>query len=84
MTGVCTDSVWQSIETAPMNGEIVDLIEFGERSANCHYNYVLKRWERFWINRNGGISWIEVVQPTHWMPIPKPPRGPGIQSIHDL
>lgn len=61
------------MDDAPLNGTIVDLVEHGERAANCHYNYVLKRWERYWINRNGGMSWIEVLGPTYWMPIPKPP-----------
>ena len=67
-------SKWRDIATAPRNGTSVDLIEYGERATNSQYNYVLKRWERFWVNKNGLMSWIEVHHPTHWMPIPDPPK----------
>ena len=68
------DRVWKPITSAPQDGTIVDLIECGERAANCHYNDALKRWERFWINKNGGMSWVEVIRPTHWMAIQPPPN----------
>ena len=67
-------SPWKTIDSAPLNGTIVDLIEFGERSPNCWYNYVLKRWERFWIDRFSRFAFIEVINPTYWMEIPKPPE----------
>lgn len=59
---------WQSIETAPMNGDEV-LIWPGPYGA-----VVLASWARtFWSVHHLGVTACRALRPTHWMPRPAPP-----------
>jgi len=70
---------WQPIETAPTNGRSVLL-------ALSSKHVTVGRWEPqqfhktprpYWSTERGwlfGISWDRKNQPTHWMPLPDPPR----------
>jgi hypothetical protein len=75
---------WQPIETAPIDGTVVDLwakrkgtLDTYERVADCFWGNVTDWWghER--------QDWIGLYQhqhrsyenPTHWMPLPEPPTA---------
>lgn len=81
---------WQKIETAPKDGTVIDLwtkrhFETGiaGRMTNCRWHKPL--WDRrlgpfqddvppnhrCWCD--GGLN--AVADPTHWMPLPKPPES---------
>ena len=60
-------SEWQPIETAPKDGTIV--LVWSENSGRVidHYAEDYRSWYRF----------TKYLQPTHWMPLPKPPKSIG-------
>lgn len=72
---------WQPIETAPRDGTRIDLwgrnllhyAKRGERIVNVDWGTV-RDWmgceREDWRHGRG-----EGFRPTHWMPIPAPPRG---------
>jgi hypothetical protein len=75
-----TNSKWQSIETAPKDG--TDLLlyfkenfkDFGQINVgyygHCYLcNKIIGDYEKL----IGWISCHEKINPTHWMPLPKPP-----------
>ena len=84
---------WQPIETAPKDGtEILLYVEnycvegkFIQENKYSWCQQVIELSDN-WITYNG-----EVVYPTHWMPLPKPPEKPEkkycrsqtFHSIHD-
>ena len=72
-------SIWQPIETAPLDGTYIDL---WDGYMNCrvtdaawqHHNY---RDGKPNSPKSWGIDsrdWAFCVKPTHWMPRPKPPE----------
>lgn len=59
---------WQPIESAPKDGTVVDLWVDGGREADC-------RWRGgAWVTVEDGCVWSVASDPTHWMPLPQPPR----------
>ena len=61
---------WQPISTAPKDGTWVDLFD-GIRRTNCFYEGdKWKRVDRF----HKGIRHTTSFNPTHWMPLPEPPK----------
>ena len=67
-------SRWQPIETWDgEDGVEVDLWAKGRRYADCHYH--LGQW-LYWCY--AGVDqepyWATVESPTHWMPLPEPPK----------
>lgn len=75
---------WQSIETAPKDGTVIRVhcAELLDEDFNKHGST-----EAFWQDTEGwkaalwdsdNDAWYaEIIQPTHWMPLPDPPkRGP--------
>lgn len=67
-------SEWQPIETAPKDGEdFLALFLFDDGS----FRYDVSRWcdarELF----TAGRPFEEDTQPTHWMPLPEPPKDPS-------
>jgi len=55
---------WQPIETAPRDGTIILLSTPKGRVA-----------DGMWHKRYGVWAWTYVmVEPTHWMPLPEPPK----------
>ena len=81
---------WQPIETAPKDGTAVLVMRNtwpgirGGRARRCDgINTVVAEW---WANESGGSgAWICYMgltqdpkcpfEPTHWMPLPEPPKG---------
>jgi hypothetical protein len=64
---------WQPIETAPKNGDIVDLFVSGARRTDCRWNIAGHFWERF---PSGQFAFGEDEEPTHWRaPPPHPQTG---------
>ena len=73
---------WQPIETAPKDGtEILLLIPLDWQSSTIieprigKGRYVATGWFTCegWLNRLG--QWVNEETPTHWMPLPEPPKG---------
>ena len=76
MSAVMTD--WQPIETAPKDGTYVDL--WGQRNWDYSYGRSIHcRYRDYpdapgWFFEKGPHRIItQVYDPTHWMPLPKPP-----------
>lgn len=67
-----TPPVWQPIETAPKDGTLVDLwLSSGDtkRITGCYWSESGLCWtdgDRYYLKGR--------VQPTHWMPLPEPPK----------
>jgi hypothetical protein len=74
---------WQKMETAPKDGtEFLMVLErrvvigkWYDLTDNKYYDWscdVHKGWCWEWDGHSGDC---DTVQPTHWMPLPKPPEG---------
>ena len=66
---------WRPIETAPMDGTIIDLWSQSGRQADC-------KWDTSWTFWGMGgfdtMDWVGIPEwekPTHWMPLPDPPAA---------
>lgn len=84
-------SEWQPIETAPIEARIrviggsstlrvvVGDVFFGPASMLLHRlhdaDYVAERSEPTWRYTQGEDRIEEHLRPTHWMPLPAPPKG---------
>lgn len=68
---------WQSIETAPKDGSLVDVYIGGnvcERYTEAYYSEAEQCW--CWnIEGTGRRVVFTETPPTHWMPLPQPPKG---------
>ena len=68
---------WQPIETAPTDGDPVLL--FGRWEGELHDRddnpgiYQAYYWDGDWYCTGGEYYSAYVRNPTHWMPLPKPP-----------
>lgn len=70
-------SEWKSIKTAPKDGTYILLggckngppVQIGHWGAG-RYNRSKKEYERDWAHGPNVVS-----GPTHWMPLPKPPKS---------
>ena len=61
---------WQPIETAPKDGTPV--LAWLVNPSGDEYITVIKA------NRSGGWDWRSIYfEPTHWMPLPEPPKDSG-------
>lgn len=66
---------WQTIDTAPKDGTIVDLFVNGFRETDCFWGesssamFGQKEWVK--TNDEGWTLWVG--NPTHWMPLPTSP-----------
>lgn len=63
--------IWQPIETAPTD-EIVDLYSLHKawvHIRHCNARRYFGKWYA-----QGSSGWEEVPSPTHWMPLPDPPK----------
>lgn len=58
---------WQPIETAPKDGTRIIVIPYGD-IFDLSVSWFIEGDDR-WANWH----WIEA--PTHWMPLPKPPKA---------
>ncbi len=60
---------WHPIETAPKDGTKVLLSNSEDVFSGCWVESTLRGFE-WWSGEQGGT-----VKPTHWMPLPEPPKG---------
>lgn len=69
-----TDSapVWQPIESAPKSGETLLLWESGDPECGHWSTSVWVTKGGAWISYESRSDTLEI-EPTHWMPLPKPP-----------
>lgn len=75
-------SGWQPIETAPRDGSVID-VWLGEATVEEVRFYCTPGTRRSagWHFQHGkfrpamGLRMPVIVQPTHWMPVPGPPKG---------
>ena len=73
--------MWEPIETAPRDGSRIMLFDgqvyIGRWRENCdHGSYdVRPGWQLFWCDDTYYSVGLEA--PTHWAPLPKPPKAPG-------
>lgn len=68
---------WQPIETAPKDGTHITLTNRRDLPATCHW------FDGAWhlsMNRYGPFSQWTWDAPTHWMPLPQPPKESTAQS----
>lgn len=74
---------WQPIETAPRNGLSIIIRSSGNRLAIARWEemrFVGTGWMVFvpcnggWGNGTDTFIYLKEDQPTHWMPLPKPPK----------
>lgn len=63
---------WMPIETAPKDG--TSILIFEPCSNRCLYNriYVVHYSDKSWAESDGEM--YSVFYPTHWMPLPNPPK----------
>jgi len=79
-----SEGAWQPIETAPKTGGQEVLLWDGDDVSVAYYSIV--GWTgvaagavAFWEERRGSVPDAIHVEPTHWMPLPKPPVSSGSQ-----
>ena len=69
---------WQSIETAPKDAEVlVHSPRFGVRRGRWNTDEYAKKPRPYWTSdaeRIWGVREVRDDQPTHWMPLPPPPK----------
>ncbi len=67
-------SEWQPIETSPKDGTDVLVYEPGYVVAILHWHTVKTKtaasYPGYWTDGDG-LNWYK---PTHWMPLPEPPK----------
>lgn len=67
---------WQPIETAPKDGiPVILLVDEGEESVAIQGKYSDDSWDVVWLDVHGcGCCGGGRPIPTHWMPLPEPPK----------
>lgn len=76
-------SEWQPIETAPKDGSQVLVWDQTEGVCTARFQSHVEEWRASW----GSEEWIQdgsvyddalvARKPTHWMPLPAPPKSPN-------
>ena len=61
---------WQSIETAPKGGVLVDILCDGRRYAGCHYDRICDEFRH--ITACGVL--VHLKKASHWMAVPAAPK----------
>ena len=67
---------WQPIETAPKNDKVMFIaIAVGVKVTPESVPYTTDPW-CVWqdVNRGEFVRWPHRFRPTHWMPLPEPPK----------
>jgi hypothetical protein len=62
---------WQPIETAPKDGTVIDV--WCPSIGRMTDVYWLGMPSSCWFSRNAFVN--SIVEPTHWQPLPEPPKG---------
>lgn len=74
MKATLNKSVWMDIETAPKNG--IDVLVFADGKITTAYYEAMLHAEGTWelCVPSEGYRDSDEVYPTHWMPLPEPPK----------
>jgi len=74
----CKSPLWQPIETAPKDGTSVLLYGIWSGEVHGHDNeYSILQASfsfKYWLVEGGEYYCAYVLNPTHWMPLPAPPK----------
>ena len=63
---------WQPIETAPMDGTVVDIFAHGARQTNVRY-LANEKTPGWYFVYDGALAGFKEGA-SHWMPLPPPPE----------
>lgn len=63
-------SEWKPIETAPKDESHI-LVSDGKYVEKAYFDNELEKWIEAW---DGDVDFHDLIHPTHWMPLPKPPE----------
>lgn len=68
-------SDWKPIETAPKNGNLIDVWVGGERVTDVHWRKSFYGQGWHCVDEDRSVRMVEHIHgtPTHWMPLPEPP-----------
>ncbi len=66
-----TAATWQPIETAPLDGSEIIVWSYREDAFVAFWHGPSNSW--LWTSRD--LSGDERLDPTHWQPLPPPPKG---------
>ncbi len=63
---------WREIKTAPKDGSQLQLAKIFPKTGTIH------ACDGYWTEHNGG-GWVRSMyyDPSHWMPLPEPPKEPA-------
>ena len=64
---------WQPIETAPKDGTHI-LLARTDSEWVCQGRYVCDDKGWYELNNDASDHWGGEIYPTHWMPLPEPPK----------
>jgi hypothetical protein len=75
MNNMAQQFEWDHIDTAPKDGTQILVCTF----PNWRYLPICVRWRNYHPNAKGKECWRDhagnkVIEPTHWMPEPEPPK----------
>jgi hypothetical protein len=72
---------WQGIESAPKDG--TEILGYEANGGICIYHWDDQRYHKkpkpYWKRWFYGAGYDRGQQPTHWMPLPEPPTGEGVE-----
>jgi hypothetical protein len=68
---------WQPIETAPKVGRILGYSEKDGQNVWWWVRHIMPDGSDRGSWENISYEWYDLVQPTHWMPLPLPPSDLG-------
>jgi hypothetical protein len=67
---------WQPIETAPKDGTVVIVRGFYDADGKLFMKAAAAaQYGKRWMMDNHGYGYTVSCYPTHWMPLPNPPKG---------
>jgi transglutaminase-like putative cysteine protease len=82
-------SEWKDIDTAPRDGSIILLGNYGSEPRPAYYGRALKAFNAcaephfpwVFLDATNGINAMsdDEFGPTHWMPLPAPPSSPNTE-----
>lgn len=68
-------SEWQPIETAPLDGSIlIGRGSYGQDDSDDMLAVAMRHQGGLWLRETAAAGFTIPCQPTHWMPMPAPPK----------
>lgn len=73
---------WKAIESAPKDGTAIDVWSDGCRHCDVEWAVEKKAWATYGYDSMEHLGWhVLKPQPTHWTPIPAPPKEASDASV---